>query len=144
MVKLPSGTNPRWYSSHVPASLEESRQGAVQKKQSVHIPPLSPVMEYRDGPLTIESGFIYVPEFANQVALDSFIAIDGLLYVFQFTIGGEHGVMAELIDFLGKYPGVPHRDKWRIIFILPPNQILVCPQPRKMLGLHPFSAVIEM
>ena len=149
MVRLPSNkgaTNPRWYSSHahiVNASLEASRQDALQKKQLVHIPQ-SPFMEYRDGPLTIKSDYIYVPEFTNQVALDSFIAIDGLLYVFQFTIGKEHCINTGLIDFLGKCSGVPHEDKWRFIFILPPNQTLVCLQLRNMLGLHPFSAVIEM
>ena len=117
MVRLPlnrGATNPRWYSSHahlVNASLEASRQDALQKKQSVHIPQ-SPFMEYRDEPLTIESGFIYVPEFTNQVALYSFIAIDGLLYVFQFTNCGEHGINAGLIDFLGKCSGVPCEDKW--------------------------------
>ena len=149
MVRLPSsrrGTNPRWYSSHVHLlneQLEASRQEALQRKQSVCI-PMFPSIEYRDGPLTIKSGFVYVPDLTNQVALDSFVAIDGLLYLFQFTIGGEHGVKAGLIDFLSKCSGVPHKAQWRFIFILPPNLTLVCPQPRNMRGLRLFSAVIKI
>ncbi|KAF8643227.1 hypothetical protein AX14_009585, partial [Amanita brunnescens Koide BX004] len=92
MVHLPqSQTNPqpRWYSSHSlfrNETLEVSRQKAFKALVPIHVMP-SRVLEYMDdGPKSIESGVFYVPELTNQVALDSFILLNGVLHVFQFTV----------------------------------------------------------
>jgi hypothetical protein len=152
MVRLTSsrsGTNPRWYSSHIllrNASLEASRQQALQGRQFLLIPQCSPIEYTDDGPSSITPNVIYVPELTNQVALDSFIVVSGLLFMLQFTIGEEYDIKPGLVDFIGKCPGLPSMENWRFIFIHPPNHTLVCPQPWRleMRKLHPFSAVLTL
>ena len=152
MVRLPSSqrtNNPRWYSSHVflhNATLEAARQQALQERQSLNIPRDLPIEEYTDdGPSSIISDVIYVPELTNQVALVSFILTKDLLYIFQFEIGKDYDTKPGLIDFIRKCPGPPSMDKCRFVFIHPPNNTLVCPQPRnlEMQELHPCSAVLD-
>jgi hypothetical protein len=41
-----------------------------------------------------------VSESTNQVALDSFIVMNNLLYIFQSTIDEEHKIKTGLIDFV--------------------------------------------
>ena len=154
MVRPASSTSgkPRWHSSHVvfpnDAELEHSRQQALQNQQLLIIPEGLDIVEYtKNGPSSpIISNVIYVPESTNQVALNSFIIMNNLLYIFQFTIGGEHKVKTGLIDFVRRYPELPSMDNWRFIFILPPDHELLCPQPRnlEMQVLQPYSAVIDL
>ena len=44
-----------------------------------------------------------VPELPNQEALDSFIVMNGIRYVFQFTIAKEHDIKPGLFDFFSGY-----------------------------------------
>jgi hypothetical protein len=147
MVRLPYGN--LWYTSHVPlsnATLEASRQEARQQRLWVIIPRCWPI-EYSDGgPPFITSDVLYVPEMTNQVALDSFIIINGLLYILQFTVARDQGMNPGLIDFVGKCSGLPSVDDWRFIFIHPPNHTLVCPRPWKpeIQKLQPYSAVLTL
>ncbi len=153
MVRLPSSRRrknyPRWHSSHIflhNATLEAARQQALRERQSLNIPQHLPIVEYTDnGPSSIVSNVIYVAESTNQVALDSFILINDLLYIFQFSIGNVHDIKTGLIDFIHKCPGPLSIDNCRFVFIHPPNHTLVCPRPRKleMQGLHPCSAVLD-
>lgn len=152
VVRLSSsrrGTDPQWYSSHSllrNPELEASRQNALQQRQFLQIPSCSPIEYPNDGPSSIISNIIYLPELTNQVAVDSFIVINGLLYVLQFAIGGDHGIKPGLVDFIGKCPGLPSIDNWRFIFIHPPNYTLVCPQPWRLelRKLQPYSAVLDL
>jgi uncharacterized membrane protein len=75
---------------------------ALEQGQSLIIPKDLQIKEYaKDGPLSpITPNVIYVPELTNQVALDSFIVMNDLLYIFQFTISKEHGIKLGLIDLL--------------------------------------------
>jgi hypothetical protein len=155
MVRSSQGkNNPRWYSSHVflhNETLEVARQQALlQERQSLIIPRDLPIVEYTDdGPSSIISDVIYVPELTNQVALDSFIqtkvGTEDLLYIFQFSVGKDHDIKPGLIDFIRKCPGPPSMDMCRFVLVHPPNHTLVCPQPRKleMQELHPCSAVLD-
>ncbi len=144
------GGNPRWYSSHVflqNATLEAARQQVLRERQSLIIPRDSPIEEYTDnGPSSIISDVIYVPELANQVALDSFILIKDILNIFQFSIGKEHDIKPGLINLIHKCCGALSMDKCRFVFVHPPNHTLICPQPRKlkMQELHPCSAVLKL
>jgi len=142
----PRGTNSRWHSSHVSVNdtLEPYRQLALRKRQSLTIPKDLNVEEYTNpGPSSITSNVMYVPELPNQEALDSFIVINGILYVFQFTIAEEHDIKPGLFDF---FSGYTEMENWRFIFIIPPNLQLVCPQPwsLKLRNLQPYSAVIDL
>jgi hypothetical protein len=80
------------------------------------------------------------------VALDSFIIIDGLLYIFQFTIASVHYIKPGLANIVKIFQGLPTMDNWRFIFIIPPGSLLIVPQPKllKLRTLHPYSAVIPV
>ena len=153
MVRLPQshrgGNNPRWYSSHMllrNRTSEEARQLALQEQKSLNISPGLHIEEYPDnGPSSITPGVIYLPQSSNQVALDYFILMNDLLYIFQFSIGKEHDIKPGLLDFMDKCPGFPPMDKWRFVFIHPPNHTLISPQPRKLelRNLHPLSAKLD-
>jgi len=152
MVRLPPSQRkgkPQWYSSHISlpnATLEAARQEALKNRQPFNIPKNLPVVEYTDdGPSSIESNTIYLPEWTNQVALNSFILMNDLLYIFQFSVDSVHDIKPGLIDFIRKCYGSPSMDKCRFVFIHPPNHTLICPQPRKleMQELHPCSAALD-
>ena len=154
MVQLPqscqSRNNPWWYSSHVllcNGTLEEACQLALQEQKSLNISPGLHIEEYPDnGPSSITPGVIYLPQLSNQVALDYFILMNDLLYIFQFSIGKEHNIKPGLLDFMDKCPGFPSMDKWRFMFVHPPNHTLISPQPRKLelRNLHPLSAKLDL
>jgi hypothetical protein len=60
-----------------------------------------------DGPSSIQPDVLYVPQWSNQIGLDSFILMDGLLFLFQFAIGKEHDIKPGLADFLATCPDLP-------------------------------------
>jgi len=95
MVRLPSNRR-QWKTSHIPLSdkkLEDLRQDALQQEELLIIPSSFPVYVFKgDGPSSIESNIIYVPEKDNQVAFDSFILMNGFLYLFQFSISKCHSI----------------------------------------------------
>jgi len=59
----------------------------------------------------------------NQNALDAFISLDDLLYIFQFTVASKHDNSHGLIDVADQY-SFPPRDQWRFVFIILPNLTL--------------------
>ncbi|PFH47854.1 hypothetical protein AMATHDRAFT_151083 [Amanita thiersii Skay4041] len=152
MVKLPSSrskTKPQWYSSHVvieDETLEAFRKQVLKEQKSLTIPQGLPVEEYTGNCTSIAPNVIYVPASKNQVAFDSFILMDGLLYLFQFSIASNHDIKPGLLDFIHKTSGCPSIDNCCFVFIHPPDHVLVCPQPWRleMQKLCPFSAVLNM
>jgi hypothetical protein len=124
--------------------LEQSRQQALEQGQSLIIPKDLQIKEYaKDGPLSpITPNVIYVPELTNEVALDYFIVMNDLLYIFQFTIDKEYSIKPGLINLVDKYPELPSMDNWRFVFIVPPEHELICPLPQSQ-KLQPYSAVIN-
>jgi hypothetical protein len=121
MVHLPSSLRNQ--------SLETLRLQALGERYRIQIRP-SQIFEYTDdGPPSIVPGVLYVPEIGNQVAFGSFMLLNGLLYLFQITIGEIHLVEAGLQHFFATRDVPPMRD-WRFVFIIPPNLTLICPQPR--------------
>lgn len=128
----PCTPRPPWYSSHVlqrNVELEQLRQIALGNTLSLTVP--SGIFEYTDnGPLSIKPDIFYLPEMTNKIAFDAFILLNGILYLFQFTIGDQHDVKPGLKDFLATCAGIPAMDHWRFVFIIPPNHTLIAPQPR--------------
>ena len=151
MVRLANsraGTLPRWHSSHnvlANASLETSRQEALRKRFTLTVRP-SQTVEYRDAQFLVVPNVLYIPEATNHVALDSFIIIDGFLYLFQFTIASVHDINSGLANVTENLQGLPTMDKWRIVFIIPPSSLLIVPQPKLLAlrALHPYSAVVQV
>jgi len=128
-----SGQEHQWYSSHIiihnPA-LEALRQ-TVSNRPTVDIRP-NRTLEYTDnGMQSIEPNVFYVPANTNQKAFDSFILLNGLLYIFQITVGLKHDINHGLIDIANNH-SFPPRDQWCFMFIIPPNMTLTVPQLWKL------------
>ena len=155
MVKLKKardGALPQYYSSHVALddlNLERFRREALKRVYNVEIKPVRVEVFPDEGPRIIEEGIFYVPAATNHEALNPFILLDDVLYIFHFTVGSTHGIKFGLISFFEKYQEqkhIPPISSWRFIFIIDSNQTLICPQPRRLklreLPLH--TAVIEV
>ena len=120
-----------------------SHQQVLGQEFSVDIQP-SKTLEYtNNGFESLEPNVFYVPESTNESALDSFILVDDILYIFQMTIKPIHDIKGGLIDSADRYH-FPSRDKWRFVLIIPPNLVLVVPQPWKLAlrSLSLYSAVV--
>ena len=127
--------------------LEISRLQALSQRVSVDI-QLSETLEYMDDELeSLESNVFYVPEKTNKSALDSFILLGDILYIFQMTIKPIHDINRGLIDSADRH-NFPLRAKWRFVFIIPPNLVLKVPKPWKLelrsLSLYSAVAPVEM
>jgi len=140
---------PPWHSSHVlqhVAQLEQLRQNALGKTLSLEVRP-SRILEYTDnGPLSIEANVFYLPEMSNQVAFDAFILLNGILYLFQFTIGDHHDFKPGLKNFFATCNGIPAMEHWRLVFLIPPNHTLVAPQPwfLDIRAIRFYSAIVAL
>ncbi len=140
---------PQWYSSHIPlcdAALEQLRKGVLRKTLNIQVRP-DRIFEYTDnGLLSIEPNVFYLPAISNQVAFNAFILLNGILYLFQFTIGEHHDIKPDLKDFFATCSGIPTMKNWRIVFIIPPNHTLICPQPRflNICAIPVYSGVIVL
>ena len=151
MVHLPKSSDrrPQWHSSHVllrDVALEKLRKGALKQPINIQVRP-DGIFEYTDnGPLSIEPNVFYVPSISNQVAFDAFILLNGIIYLFQFTIGEHHDIKPGLKDFLNTCSDIPAVENWRFVFIVPPNHTLICPQPwfHEIRGIPVYSAVITV
>jgi hypothetical protein len=135
MVHLPRSRDspPRWYSSHFLLRnevLECLRQDVLGRALTIQVRPSQIIKYADDGPLSIESGVFYLPEITNQVAFDAFILLNGILYLFHFTIAESHDIKTGLKDFLMTCSNIPDIENWRFVFVIPPKQTLMCAQPR--------------
>jgi hypothetical protein len=151
MIRLPDGTDAKnknqWHSSHSKiknTELEAKRNEALAQKVSLEIRPTS-IIYYGNTEFTVAPGILYVPKSCNQVALDSFIFYDGLLYMFQFTIAAKHPIKPKLLPSLAKFSEIPPMDNWVFIFVIPDNNnILKCPWTEELQQLKVFSAILEV
>ena len=136
-----------WYSSHMSLSnttLETRRREALQQLQTIEIRP-SETEEFDTDIVSIRQGVFYVPESDNEEVLDSFIVLDGILYIFQFTIAGNHLIKSGFVKFFGKCQDVPPMEKWRFVFVIPLGSTVTSPEPQSLLReLHPYSAMVSM
>jgi len=155
MVKLENardGALPQYYSSHIALDnrdLEKLRREALKKVYKVEIKPEAVEVFQEGGPSSIQEGIFYIPDASNHEALDSFILLDDVLHIFQFTVGSIHGIKFRLVTFFEKYEELKHIppiSSWTFIFIVDSNQTRICPQPRRLklreLPLH--TAIIEV
>jgi hypothetical protein len=140
---------PRWHSSHTSLhneSLEKMRQQALENGLKLDIRPLETLEYSIDGLTSIDPNVFYVPEAGNQVVLDSFIMLDGVLYIFQFTTGTTYDIKTGLVDFLLGRPGIPSTEDWRFVFIIKPDLTLTCSQPLspQVRKLPTYTAVVSL
>ena len=136
MVHLPRSREdslPQWYSSHLllrNAGLEPLRQNALRCAFTIEVRPSETIEYGDDSPLSIESDAFYVPQITNQVAFDAFILLNGILYLIQFTVAESYDIKPGLKDFLTTCSNIPNIENWRFVFVIQPNQTLICRQPR--------------
>ncbi|KAF8803644.1 hypothetical protein BYT27DRAFT_7214616 [Phlegmacium glaucopus] len=100
----------------------EASQKALEGQLALNIHPIC-TEEYTDGGIgirPIEPSVLYVPDLMNQVAIDSFILLDNILYLFQITIALTHDIKHGLIN-LAKDLDFPPLNKWCFVFIIPPK-----------------------
>jgi hypothetical protein len=81
-------------------TLEAKRQEALQQLQKIEVHP-SETEEFDSDIATIREGVFYVPVSENGEALNSFIVLDGILYIFQFTIAGNHFIKPGFLKLFG-------------------------------------------
>ena len=141
---LPKLDTPRppWYSCHVlqhDKHLEQRRQTAFRKKLDVKP---SGIFEYSDSDrLSIKPNILYVPSLSNQ-AFNVFILLNGILYIFQYSIGHHHQVKPGLKDFLATCSDVPPMKNWRALLLIPSNHTFTCPVQAPASIIPLYSAVM--
>ena len=122
MIKVPGqqGGNAKWIS-----------QPALDASSSDASPPIhlsikpDYTAEYAGPyPRVINQGVLYVPSNSAQVALDSFILIERVLYIFQMTIALSHPIKEGIMEFLS-HPMLQEAD-WYFVFIVPSKLSIVC------------------
>ena len=100
---------------------------------------------------SVDPNRLYVPSARNQPGFDSFIILDGFLYLFQFTMSDEHGVkprMVGLLRKLMKIPAFPEMAKWRFVFITPTDCDVTVVMPSEvdtfLEGVSLYSAYLDI
>ncbi|KAL5527001.1 hypothetical protein ACEPAF_8730 [Sanghuangporus sanghuang] len=91
-------------------------------------------MDAKNG-LSIMPNIYYQPKKDQQVGIDSLFIRDGYLYLLQITGGNTHMIKPELKAFLEKLDGLPAKEKWRFVFVIPANTVTFsCPMPSIVVG----------
>lgn len=111
------GGAPQWHSN----------RGRSVKPTSLNIQPVD-VIEYEGSSLKkIENMTYYLPKSQNQVGFDSFIRVDKILYIFQFTIAPKHPIKPGILSFFPAHLRPP-KAEWHFVFVIPPESKISCPQ----------------
>jgi hypothetical protein len=111
----------------VPQSTED--EGSVREIAKIELPlievqPRDTIQYPNPRPKVVKPDTYYVPASPNQVTFDSFIVVDGALYVFQFTIADDHPIKAGLMNFFSE--SHYEENDWYFIFVVPPGGKLTC------------------
>jgi len=155
MVRLPRKPNtkirPRWYTSHISLTnktLEATRKQALRRSQTIQFPATTTQEFNSDDVLSLRERVFYVPVSENQEALDAFLLLNGILYIFQFTVGQKHSIKPGFVEFLQKCQHSPPLEEWKFVFLIPPGLMLLCPEPKSQLptlcNLNPYSAELDL
>lgn len=127
MIKVPGqrGGNAKWISQRASdaSSSDASSSGSPPPIHLSFKPDYT--TEYKGSyPRDIDQRVFYVPSNPAQVALDSFILIGGVLYIFQMTIAPSHPIKEGIMEFLS-HPTLQEAD-WYFVFIVPSGLSIVC------------------
>jgi hypothetical protein len=88
----------------------------------------------------IRSNVFYVPSASNQAGFDSFILVDGILYIWQITIAHSHEISGRIMSFFSQNSirSVVDNIEWRFVFVIPRGGHLIFPGPKKSGELDKF------
>ncbi|KAF9517784.1 hypothetical protein BS47DRAFT_1482992 [Hydnum rufescens UP504] len=123
-------------------SSDSKAQGSWPPARGAQVLDIRPddCQEYADDELSsIIPNVMYVPQSTNEKVIDPFILVDGILYVFQFTIASKHEINHRLAK-VGDKHGFPTVSPWRFVFIIPPNVTLTVPP---LGGLDLYAAIVD-
>ncbi|TFK61874.1 hypothetical protein BDN72DRAFT_420401 [Pluteus cervinus] len=143
---------PQWHSAYIPLeneALEQMRLQLAQDpngKESLKVQP-SMVLEYsfESFPTHPTQDVYYIPTRSNEEALYSFIIHNNTLYIFQFTMAGNHSIKAGLALLLEKLKTII--TDYRFIFVMPTDSELLqirSPKDKELKQLQPYSARVDM
>jgi hypothetical protein len=153
MVRLPRSSNaklrPRCYTSHASLTneiLEGEREQALNRSQTIQIPPTTTEEFKADDIMSLREGVFFVPASGVEEALDAFLFLNGILYILQFTVGQEGSIKPGVVEFLQKWQHVPPLEEWKFVFLIPPGIMLLCPEPQLscLRNLNPYSAELDL
>ena len=116
MVREPGqrGGNARWVSK---------RGSGTSSGTRLSLKPVD-VIEYKGNwPSSIKEDVFYVPSNPNQVALDSFILIKQVLYIFKMTIATKHSIKEGIMKFLSHSQF--KKLKWYFVFVIPQGSLVL-------------------
>jgi len=139
-VPAPQGGNAKWEPQ------PSSRAGAPFP---IQFKPADTV-EYNKSELSgFQPGVFYVPMSLNQVAFDSFVLVDQVLYIFQFSISALHEITEGVTKFFSQLTlkEKPQGAEWRFIFFI---LTIICSESNiaKLKGFwdraRPFTAEIDV
>ena len=120
-VPAPRKGNAKWESQ------PSSRADTANPPFLTQFKPTNTV-EYDKSELSrFKPGVFYVP-MSNQVAFDSFMLVDQVLYIFQFSISASHEITEDIMKFLSQ-PTLEEKlqgTEWRFVFVIPPGSTIVC------------------
>jgi hypothetical protein len=90
--------------------------------------PQSAAMYKWPAPDAVTPVTYYMPKSTNQVAFDSFVVVDQVVYMFQFTIATKHEIKPGIADFLSHLRLRTTIEDLRFVFVIPPGHKVECPQ----------------
>ena len=121
----------------IPMAVEQNprRKNTVWQSQIPHAHELVGTIAFNftprtqwPGPDVVNPFTYYMPESSNQVAFDSFVVVDRVLYMFKFMIAPKHAIRAGIMDFLSQQSLRTTWEELRFVFIIPPECKVECAQ----------------
>jgi hypothetical protein len=132
MIRLGGGTpkrQPQWHTVYNVVDneeLEKKRQDALHRPILIDTRPSS-TSEYHDHTLR----GLQILENVYYIGLDSFLLINGYLYIFQMSGAKRHGINGGLLPLLDQCANIPPHDHWCFIFVIPDDvELLKTPYPQ--------------
>ena len=123
------------YVGHPKLLSSQTRSRSCLERFKIAFKPSGTVIYLDPKKLSLKPEVYYQPKKDQQVGIDSLFIYKGYLYLLQMMGGLKHGIKPELGEFLTKIPGLPAKDKWRFIFIIPrETEVFNCAAPNIELG----------
>ncbi|KAL5512348.1 hypothetical protein ACEPAG_3340 [Sanghuangporus baumii] len=122
------------YAEHPRLQGSLDRSWPSLERVKITFSPSETVFDMDENRLSIKPNVYYQPK-DQQVGIDSLFIHDGYLYLLQMTGGITHRIKPELKTFLKKLDGLPAKDKWRFVFVIPADTVTFnCPKPSIVVG----------
>ncbi|KAG5184692.1 hypothetical protein JKP88DRAFT_262832 [Tribonema minus] len=95
-------------------------KGKRKRNLNLHLPPTRPNLFEHLAELTVRPGVYFWPLSKNFKAIDSFVVIDGTLYMFQITTDLTHIAGAKgVTDVVNKVRESCSLKRWVLVFVVP-------------------------